>query len=103
MSRLDEIKAGIQEFEKLQDRYARFGAADTEPSGVFQSLFVRAVRGERPVVPMTGEGWELYTLSMDCSEPAQALAAQAQKVVDLIESCPSGEFHEIQHFLRNHC
>jgi hypothetical protein len=42
-TRLEQLQARIREFEKAQKRYQAYGAADTEPDAVFQSLLRRAV------------------------------------------------------------
>lgn len=102
-SRLDKIKAAIKEFEGVQKKYARWGARDTEPDGVFQVQLMRAFRGKKPQVPYDGNGWELYDSSMDCTTAASALHNACRKVVDLIESCPLSESREVGKYLESYC
>ena len=100
---LEAIKAWIKEFEQTQSKYRAFGANDTEPDGVFQSLVDAAVHGKAPNVPRTGDGWQLYTRSMDCSEAAQALHDAALVVVQNIEATPIRDMEIVQEYLRSYC
>ena len=101
--RIQEIINEIKNFEQVQSKYKSFGAYDTEPDGVFQRLLDRAVKGEGPAIPRTGEGWDLYASSMDCTEAAQALHDQALKIVRLIEDCPIRELDHLKSRLRDYC
>jgi len=103
LSQLDKIKAGVKEFEAAQLKYRNYGAQDTEPDGVFQSLMVRAFCGKKPQVPFDGGGWELFDSSMDCTCAAHALHNAARKVVDLIQKCPLGESGGVKKYLKGYC
>jgi hypothetical protein len=100
---LEQLQSRIREFEKAQKRYQAYGAADTEPDAVFQSLLRRAVSGKPASIPLDGDGWELYTTSMDCSRAAAALSRAAQACVDLIESYPAKNLREIEAYLSKYC
>lgn len=100
---LEAIKAWIKEFEKTQSKYRKYGANDTEPDGVFQSLIDAAVHGKGPNVPRTGAGWQLYTQSMDCTEAAQALHDAALVVVQNIEATPIRDLATVKEYLRGVC
>lgn len=102
-SQLGKIKAAVKEFEGEQRKYAKYGASDTEPDGVFQSLLVRAFKGKKPQVPYDGDGWDLYDSSMDCTTAASALHNAARKVVDLIQSCPISESAPVKKYLQGYC
>ena len=102
-SQLDKIKEAVAEFQATQKKYAKYGAYDTEPDGVFQSLMVRAFKGKKPQVPYDGDGWELYDSSMDCTTAASALHNAARKVVDLIQSCPISESAPVKKYLQGYC
>lgn len=102
-SQLSKIKAAVKEFEATQSKYSKYGARDTEPDGVFQSLLVRAFKGKKPQVPYDGDGWELYDSSMDCTTAASALHNAARKVVNLIESCPISESAPVKKYLQGLC
>lgn len=102
MTRLEQIQEAIKEFDRLQNKYRKFGAYDTEPDAVFQELLVDAFNGDEVLIPQNGEKWELY-LDMNCIEAANALHDGAKKVVDLICSCPLSESKEIREYLKNYC
>lgn len=100
---VEQIFAEIKQFETLQSTYRDYGAYDSEPDGVFQRLLSRAIAGEGPSVPRTGQGWDLYSHSMDCEKAAHALHDQALKIVQLIESCPIREIATLKGRLRDYC
>jgi hypothetical protein len=100
---LEAIKAWIKEFETTQGKYREFGANDTEPDSVFQSLLDAAVHGKAPNVPRTGTTWQLYTQSMDCSIAAQALHDAALVVVQNIEATPIRDLELVREYLRGYC
>ena len=100
---VDQIFNEIKQFEKLQSTYRDYGARDTEPDGVFQRVLDRAINGEGPAIPRTGQGWDLYTQSMDCEPAAHALHDQALKIVQLIESCPIRELVTLKGRLHDYC
>ena len=100
---LEPIKAWIKEFENAQQKYRSFGASDTEPDGIFQSLLDKAVHGKNPNVPLTGNDWELYASSMDCAEAAKALHDAAQMVVTIIGATPVKDLAAVEEYLREVC
>jgi hypothetical protein len=100
---VDQIFQEIKQFETLQVVYRDYGARDTEPDGVFHRLLDHAVNGEGPAVPRTGQGWDLYSHSMDCEKAAHALHDQARKIVQLIESCPIRTLSELKKRLNDYC
>lgn len=99
----DEIFAAIKAFEKLQERYRKFGAWDTEPDGVFQQVLKNAVDGTQPKIPRTGDHWQLYSHSMNCDEAANALHDQTLKIVRLIETSQIKDLSEIKHRIYDYC
>lgn len=100
---VEQIFAEIKQFGAVQATYRDYGAYDSEPDGVFQRLLDRAVKGEGPAVPRTGQGWDLYSHSMDCEKAAHALHDQALKIVQLIESCPIRDLGALKGRLRDYC
>lgn len=102
-TRIANIFAEIRAFEALCSKHRDYGARDSEPDGVFQRLLDRAVHGKGPSVPRTGEGWDLYAHSMDCTVPAEEMHDQALKVVRLIEDCPIRELEQLKTRLRDYC
>lgn len=100
---VEQVRLAVQEFEAVQQKYADYGAWDTEPDGVFQVLLKRAfVKGECKV-PTSGSAWQLYTSSMNCSEAGSALGAAAKRAVDLVMRAPLSERAELQRYLKGYC
>lgn len=103
MSVVERVREAVKYFEAVQQKYDDYGAWDTEPDGVFQSLLKRAfVKGECKV-PYTGDAWELYTSTMDCELAGVALGDACQRVVDLIVRVPGSERGELKAFLKGYC
>jgi hypothetical protein len=98
---LDKVKKLVEEFEQVQDYYNDFGAYDSEPQAVFQCLLRKGFEGKDVVVPKTGYGWELYTRTMDCEEPAAKLCEKASEVVNAVIEARGNE--EVMEFLENYC
>lgn len=100
---IDKIFDEIKEFEKLMRKYSDYGAADSEPDGVFQRLLDSAIAGNGPAIPRTGEGWDLFASQMDCEPAAHAMHDHALKIVQLIESCPIREMPILKSRLKDYC
>ena len=105
MSLLDEFQKLVKQFEKVQRKYAKFGAEDTEPDGVFQVLLVRAFRGKKPEVPTTVRGWQVYDKPR-ADLVAAALAAAAAACVEslaTLDDKPHGQVKEVEESLKDYC
>lgn len=102
-NRLELVKDAVKTFSDVQDRYTKYGARDTEPGAVFQSLLVRAALAKPVQTALDGRGWQLFTSSMNCNAAAKALSRAARTAVDLIRGCPLGESVELCRYLKDYC
>ena len=93
---MQELRDALREFAKAQVKYSSYGACDSEPHWLFKSILNRAVNAKPARIPNSGEGWELYSSSMDCSEAAKALTDAASKAVNLIENAPMKNMSEVR-------
>ena len=93
----------IKKFETVQNKYKEYGARDSEPDGVFQRVIDAAGRGKEPLIPRTGDAWQLYDNSMNCDEAAAALHDQALQVVRAIEMCPIRDLDRLTEKLKDYC
>ena len=85
------FKETAKAFQEVQERYAEFGACDTEPWAVFALLIdsvVDAARwgGKVKPVPTTVDGWQIFDReSMDgrtgSGKAAREMTAAARKAV----------------------
>ena len=100
---LDLIKNKIKEFEKLQHELSRFGAADSEPDGVFQVQLVRAITGKEAKVPNDSHGWELYTGTKGVKAAAKRLHDVCRETVVLIQEAKVAEYKPIRDYLKDYC
>ncbi len=95
-----KLNDAIKAFQAAQDKYSDHGAYDTEPRCVFEDLLDDAVEGKDPVVPRSGDGWQLYTGSMKCGQAARALHSAAKKCVDIIKGAPVSSLGELKSVVR---
>ena len=100
---LTAVKKAIIAFEKTQAELRDFGARDSEPDGVWQRLLYDALTGKAPTPPRTGDGWELYASTMDCSAAATALFEKALTAIQAIESCPIRDVGPLREYLEDYC
>jgi hypothetical protein len=100
---LQAVKAAVKNFEAVQWQYSSHGACDTEPDGIFQGILWKIYNDEDAAIPQTGNGWELYASSMDCTEAANALHLAALGVVQAIFACSMKESREVRKYLEEYC
>jgi hypothetical protein len=69
-------------------------------------MFERAVKNALcgvEKIPTTADGWQLYTVAMECGSAARALTAQCKKVVGLILQTPLAQKEETIRCLKEFC
>jgi len=59
----DHIRIAFDAFDKVMDKYAKYGAADSEPDAVAQVYVARTLGfSNKPAkLPCTANAWELYS------------------------------------------
>lgn len=100
---MNDVKSAIAAFATTQELYSRFGAWDSEPDRVFHEILVAAIHGKDYEVPETGEGWDLYTLSMNCEPAAKAMRNACKNVIKAIEQCPDEERDAMTAYVQKYC
>jgi len=103
MTRLEQLKALVAAFEQAQQTYAKTGASDTEPDGIFQVLLIKALKGKAVTVPISRDGWELYSENEKSDEAATALHKAATACVDCILASPISGSEELCKYLEDYC
>jgi len=88
MSIAQELQETINEFAKARIKHRQYGAADGEPGWVFRDLLTASLEGDKVRVPGDGEGWQLYSASMDCTAAALDLTFITLRAVNLIRALP---------------
>ena len=101
----ETIKTEVETMDFIQNSFASFGASDTEPDSVYQSLLADAVNDAEVNVPRTAREWELFTNMEHVEQVAAAMASHTEYVVNLIqEYLASGEqVSKLQDYLRGYC
>ena len=79
---MSQLKDAISEFEKLQDKYAKYGAADTEPSAVLRGVMRKAL-ARKSVTWDREDFWQLYEMP-GAMDVGQELTAAAKKIYELV-------------------
>lgn len=85
MNEFNTIKKAVERLWAVQNKYIDFGACDTEPRAIIRAIVRKALRGQPVTVPVTGDAWELYSTSMNCSRAAKSLHSATTKLIKLIE------------------
>lgn len=88
MSKTMTFKEAAEAWYAVADKYAEFGAYDTEPRAEFAQIVIdlvydRAHYGKAPEVPTTVRGWQLYSEMKGNGLAAIALTRAARKVVEV--------------------
>lgn len=100
---LDKLKAAIKDFEAAQQKYAEFGAHDTEPDGVFQNVLAKAINGDEVIMPTSPTDWQLFASSMKCGPAARALTSACRKAAKIILGCTLKDATAMREYLRDYC
>ena len=89
-SSMDKVSAIFNEFYKVQDRWAEYGAYDSEPSHVMTRYLLSALGfSDKPCrLPITGDDWQLYACSMKCGQAARSLTAALKKLEKKLKNLP---------------
>ena len=106
MPSLEAVQAAIKKFEEVQQKYAEYGANDTEPDMVFQCALVKTIEYDLADEMLDDANfWELYTTSMDCTEAAKQLAIAAQDCMDELEDAlvDSDEREAVLRWIADYC
>lgn len=82
------FKEAADAWYAVANKYADFGASDTEPRGEFAQIVIdlvydRARYGQAPQVPTTVDGWQLFSEMKGNGLAAIALTRAARKVVEI--------------------
>jgi hypothetical protein len=94
---LDQLKNKIKDFEQLQNEYEEFGATDTEPDAVFQSIIYHAAIGESVKLPVCA-GWQLYR-KKGVRKVVARLNEACKDVINVITSAPNKDRGKIKKYI----
>jgi hypothetical protein len=98
-----KLEQAVKSFEKTCREYSKYGAADSEPDGVFQRALVNAYKSGTNCVCTSSDYWQLYTESMDCSLAANALYKAASKAVEIVLNAKIRDKDEVYSYLEGYC
>jgi len=94
---LERLKKATKEFDKVCSKYAKCGAADSEPGYVFND-YARIVIETGEVALPGKEGWDLYYEAVPCGIAHRALTSSAKKVYELLAVAPASVTREYKDY-----
>lgn len=100
---LAAVKEAVKNFEAVQSKYRSYGAYDTEPDSIFQHVLWKTINDKDAAIPQTGDGWELYSHTMDCTEAASALHLACLGVIQAIFACRMAESKKVREYITSVC
>ena len=81
----------LKDFEDVQSKYARFGAADSEPrSELWTRIDEMYHNGRRVAAPSSVRGWQLFSGMKGAGKAAEELYSAAEKVLTAVKRDPEG-------------
>ena len=98
-----KTKAAIKAFEAAQTKSAESGGRETEPDAAWHQWLNDAIAGTAPTPPRCGQGWDLFSSTMNCDKAANALFEKALDAIKAIESCPIKESAALREYLTDYC
>jgi hypothetical protein len=100
---MNKLHEAVNKFEETCMEYAKYGAGDSEPDGVFQRTLAIAYKKGTNSSRASGEFWQLYTESMDCSVAANALHKAASKAAEIVLNATIRDKDELYEYLEGYC
>ena len=83
----------VNEFYKLLDKHASFGACDTEPRSNFRHALRMKIEKDADVIPQDADEWELYSSMEGAEEVAKELT---EKLTEIINMIPKAAYQEVK-------
>lgn len=79
-----ELCAAVDKFCQLQQKLNKWGASDSEPNWMFNSLMRKAIKG-LPWTEPQPEAWQLFTSVAGHKKAALRLTAEANRVYNKLQ------------------
>lgn len=89
---MKKVKKLLEKWDALTMELSEYGAADTEPTVVFEQVIMKFLETGKNPLPLTASQWQLYTCGMDCEDAAQRLNEFVQKIIDALGNL---KYHEV--------
>jgi len=97
-----ELKDAVKAWEKLSMENSNFGAADTEPDGVFQRCLRRTLNGEDCKIPASASDWQLYSGMAGSAKAARDLTRALRSCMQVINKTPHGQMDSVRKYLEDY-
>ena len=96
---IDKFKDDVEKWEALSNKFAKFGASDTEPDAVFQRCLRDKVNGIDVKVPRSARDWQLYSSMQGVGLAAFHLTKVLVRCLDSLGQVTVSEQKELREFL----
>ena len=96
---VERLKKSIDDWNTLSMKHRNFGAADTEPDGVFQHCIRKASLGEEFTVPKNAEDWQLYSEMKGVGRAAISLSAVLRRCIAAMDKIKLSERAALESYL----
>lgn len=96
---IDKFKDDVKKWEALSNKFAKFGASDTEPDSVFQRCLRNKVNGVDVKVPRSARDWQLYYSMQGVGLAASHLTKALVRCLDSFEQITVSEQNELREWL----
>jgi hypothetical protein len=99
LGRVQKLKELINGWNVLSMKHRAFGAADTEPDGVFQHCIRKSFEGEDFTMPKNASDWQLYASKKGVGRVAISLTAHLRRCIVAMGKITIDERPELNAFL----
>ena len=99
---VDKFKEDVKKWEALSNKFAKFGASDTEPDTVFQWCLKDKADGADVKIPQTARDWQLFTGMQGVGLVASHLTKALVRCLDSLGKVTVTEYKELREFLNGY-
>jgi len=102
MNSVEAFKQSVRDWENVSHKWAKCGAADSEPDGVFQVSLAKAFSGYPLKIPNNAEAWDLYCSQPEAEKAASDLTAALSQCIDKLKAVNLADYRELKSFLEGY-
>lgn len=89
-AKITTVEAAAASWFNASEKNSKFGAADTEPRGVFADIVAALVDDEPPFVPDDAQGWQLFSDMKGNYFAAKSLTTAANRLIRIANTDRKG-------------
>lgn len=97
-----KLKDAVKAWEKASCDNSSFGAADSEPDGVFQWCLRKTLERQDFKMPKSASDWQLYTGMAGSAKAARELTKALKACISVINKTPHGQVNSVREYLEGY-